>query len=316
MPEIHRKSRAYLHVRQPGNHPRPAGVQQCMGDDGPFLGSEALAAGVLNRYQLSTHYERVFRDVYIPRGYPMTAATKAHAAWLSSHRRAVVAGVSAAAVHGSRWVDTRLPAELIQPSRFRAPGLLLHSDTLQKGETCTVARMPVTTPARTAFDLGRRKGLTTAVIRVDALMNATGLKADEVAAVAERHAGARGVVQLRAAIELADGGAESPQETRTRLVLTAAGLRPETQIEVYDDYGVFVARLDMGWRRWKVAVEYDGAQHWTDPTQRTRDIDRWAMLEALGSRIIRVSYDMLSRRPATIVERATSALRAAGWAPT
>jgi hypothetical protein len=176
--------------------------------------------------------------------------------------------------------------------------------------------MRVTTPARTAFDMGRRSDLTTAVTRVDALMNATGLKAAEVGALTELHGGARGVVDLRKVIELSDGGAESPQESRTRLVLTSADLRPETQIEVYDDYGRFAARLDMGWRQWRVAVEYDGAQHCTDSTQRTRDIDRWADLGGLRWQVIRVSSDMLRHRPRTIVQRATSALLAAGWLPT
>lgn len=293
----------------------PGSVQSFVKIDGPFLGSELLAAGMLNRYQLSTQFDAVFRDVYVARGQPLSAAEKARAAWLFSRRRAVVEGVSAAALHGSKWIDSRLPAELIQPSRFRTPGLLLHSDKVLEDEVCTLAGIAVTTPARTAFDLGRRHGLTTAVIRIDALMSTTGLKPDDVAALAERHAGARGIVGLRKVIELADGGAESPQETRTRLILTEAGLRPETQIEVYDECGRFVARLDMGWRRWRVAVEYDGVQHWTDPTQRARDIDRWAELAELRWQVIRVSNDMLRRRPATIVGRATVALRAAGWSP-
>ena len=62
-----------------------------------------------------------------------------------------------------------------------------------------------------------------------------------------------------------------------------------------------------------VCVEYDGAQHWTDPAQRTRDIDRYAELEAIGWRIVRVSADMLRYRPATIVARTKAALRDAGW---
>jgi very-short-patch-repair endonuclease len=171
----------------------------------------------------------------------------------------------------------------------------------------------VTTPARTAFDLGRRYGRTLAVIRLDALMRATALKPDEVEALAGRHRGARGIVQLREAIALADAGAESPQETRTRLVLTDAGLRPQrTQIEVFNQFGDFMGRIDMGWDDWLVGVEYDGSQHWTNPTVRTRDIDRQAELEALGWRIIRVSADMLRYRPATIVTRTRAALRAAG----
>jgi very-short-patch-repair endonuclease len=68
----------------------------------------------------------------------------------------------------------------------------------------------------------------------------------------------------------------------------------------------------MGWDEWMVGVEYDGAQHWTDPAIRSHDIDTQARLEALGWRIIRVSADMLQYRPNTIVARTRAALRAAG----
>ena len=51
--------------------------------------------------------------------------------------------------------------------------------------------------------------------------------------------------------------------------------------EVFAD-GYFVARLDVGYDERPVAVELDGAQHWPDPRQRTRDIDRRAELDALG----------------------------------
>jgi hypothetical protein len=134
----------------------------------------------------------------------------------------------------------------------------------------------------------------------------------DVDLLVERHRGARGIVQLRRALELVDGGSESPYETRTRLVLMAAELpRPHTQISVFN--GPFlVARLDLGWEEWLVAVEFDGAQHWTDPDQRTRDIDRLAELEALGLRIVRVSADLLRYRPGVVVARTREALRAAG----
>jgi len=111
-----------------------------------------------------------------------------------------------------------------------------------------------------------------------------------------------------------DGGAESPQETRTRLVLRRAGLPLHgTQILVLDDCDHPIARVDMGWEEWKVAVEFDGAQHWTDPVQRTRDINRIAELEALGWRVIRVSSELLRNAPNLVIDRVVAALRAAGW---
>ena len=278
----------------------------------PFLGSEALAAGEINRYRLRTRYTSVHRNVYVPRGSTLTPVDKAVAAWLWSGRRATLAGLSAAALHGSRWIDARHPAELNQASRHKTRGILLHSDELDDGETCTVRGIEATTPSRTAFDLGRRLGLTTAVIRVDALLQATALTIADVQCLIDRHRGSRGVVQLRHVLELADEGAESPQETRTRLLLTSAGMRPEqTQIEVFD-HGQRVGRIDMGWPRWKVGVEYDGVQHWTDPDRRTRDIDNNVSYGELGWRIVRIGADLLRHRQGTVVARTRAALRAAG----
>jgi very-short-patch-repair endonuclease len=62
-----------------------------------------------------------------------------------------------------------------------------------------------------------------------------------------------------------------------------------------------------------VAVEYDGAQHWSDRYQRSWDIDRVAILEDLGWSVVRVSAEMLSG-PDAIVERVRAKLRAAGCA--
>ncbi|MDT5065497.1 MAG: hypothetical protein QOK02_1652 [Mycobacterium sp.] len=279
----------------------------------PFLGTEALAAGTVTDHRLRTSYVAVHRNVYVPRGAELTAADKAVAAWLFTRRAAVVAGMSAAALHGSRWIDPTLPAEINRPGRDKVAGILLHSDALADDETCMIDGIPATTPARTAFDIGRRRGLEAAVIRLDALMQATKLKTPDIDLLVERHAGARGIIQLRNAISLVDSGAESPQESRTRLLLVAAGLpQPTTQIEVHDADGYFVARVDMGWRQYKVDVEYDGAQHWTDAGQWSRDIDRIAELNALRWTIVRVSSEMLRYRPATVVARARTALRERG----
>ncbi len=278
----------------------------------PFRANEALATGLVTRYQLRTKYQAVHRNVYVPRGQQLTPQTRAIAAWLWADRRATLAGLSASALYRTKWIDTGLPAELNRCSRETTNGVILHSDALDDDETCIRNGMSLTSPARTAFDLGRRNGLQTAVIRLDALFRATDLKIADVECLVERNRGARGIVQLRRTLELVDGGSQSPWETRTRLTLIAAGLpRPATQVPVYDG-GCLIARIDMGWDEWLVGVEFDGAHHWTDPGQRTWDIDRLAELEALGWRTVRVSADMLRYRPAVVVARVLAALRAAG----
>jgi hypothetical protein len=279
----------------------------------PFVGTEALADGHVTRRSLQSRYRPVYRNVYVPRDHEVTAVSRAVAAWLWSERASTLAGLSAAALHGTRWIDPELPAELYRPNGKPVGGILIHRDELCADEMCVRRGIAATTPARTAFDLGCRKDLLSALIRVDALSNATNLRPVEVDRLALRHPGMRGLVQLRRVLALMDGGAESPQETRTRILLVRSGLpKPETQIRVIDQFNYPFARLDMGYREFKVAIEFDGAQHWTDPAQRTSDIDRYAELGALGWRIVRVSSDLLRYRPDAILGRVCAALREAG----
>jgi very-short-patch-repair endonuclease len=281
--------------------------------DWPFVGSEALADGRLSRHALRSRYRPVYRNVYVPIGQELTAASRGVAAWLWSGRAAALTGLSAAALHGVRWIDPGLPAEVYRRNGKPVDGIVIHRDELPNEEICTVRGIPATTPARTAFDLGRRKALTSALIRVDALANRTNVKPPDVELLVQRHPGVRGLVQLRQVLRLMDAGAESPQETRTRLLLVRSGLpKPETQICVMNRFDYPVARVDMGYRELKVAVEFDGAQHWTDPLQRTADIDRYAELGALGWRIVRVSSDLLRYRPEVVIARVCIALRQAG----
>lgn len=278
----------------------------------PFVGSEALAAGTFTTRTLVSRNQRIHRNVFVPTGHVLTPTTRAVAAWLWSGRQATLAGLSASALHGTKWIDANEPAELCRVEAG-ASGIVVHRDTIADDEVCLIKGMKVTTPARTAFDLGRRLRGTEAVIRLDALANATEVRVEEVLAVASNHRRARGVVSLRSALDQMDAGAESPQETRTRLLLISAGLRrPQTQIVVRDDYGVPFARLDMGWEECLVGVEYDGPQHWTDPSRRNRDIDKYAELDARSWRIVRVNSALLRERPGVVVRRTCLALREAG----
>lgn len=281
-------------------------------DDEPFLGRQAVRAGTLTAHRLKTRYRAVYRNVYLRNDIPLTADRRARAAWLWAGGSAVVVGVSAAALLGTKWLDGTVPAQLVRGDRHCPPGIAVHNWELCAGEIHMLQGMPVTTAARTAFDIGRTLPLEPAVPILDALMNATNVKPADIASLADRKSGTRGVRRLRAALERSDGGAESPQESRVRTLLVDAGLpKPQTQLEFHDHYGHAYIRVDMGWREWRVAVEYDGVQHWTDRRQRSWDIDRLATLEAMGWAVIRVSAEMLSR-PRVIVERVRAKLLQSG----
>jgi len=282
------------------------------GEPWPFLGQEAVRRGQLSARQLQKDYQSVFRNVYLPNGTLLTALTRARAAWLWSAGEATLVGLSAAAVLGTKWIDPQAPAELSRADRHSPKGIVAHTYDLTDDERRLVDGMRITTPVRTAFDIGRSMRRDHAVVHLDALTHATDLKIRDVLTLADGKRGLRGVRKLRKTLAFVDGGAESPQETRVRLLFMDAGLPvPETQIEFADEYGVVRIRVDMGWREWKVAVEYDGVQHWSDKYQRSWDIDRIAMLEAAGWVVIRVSAEMLTR-PGVIIERVLRALRRAG----
>jgi hypothetical protein len=273
----------------------------------PFLGTEAIKSGALTAYRLRSRCVAVHRDVYLPLGTDLTATSRARAAWLWSRRRGVVAGQSASALHGAKWVDDRAPAQLIYQHRRPPKGIRTWSDRVAEDEVEMIGDVLATTPARTAFDLACRNPLGTAVAAIDALARATRLNVTDVEPLTERYKGHRNIRRARSALHLVDAGAESPRETWLRLVLIKAGYpRPQTQITVRDQCGALVAIVDMGWEDIKVAVEYEGDHHRTDRRQFNRDIARFEALTELGWIIVRVTVEDV---PGGILRRV-----AAAWA--
>ena len=225
----------------------------------------------------------------------------------------MLAGLSASAMLGTRWIDGETPAELIHGNRRPPPGIVVYSDDLDPWEVQTIGEMAVTTAARTGFDLGRRLPLAEGVPRIDALLNATQVKVADIEHILAARPGARGVRQLRQTLALVDGGAESPYESMTRMLLVQKGFpRPETQIVVRDDNGRAFAHIDMGWPRWCVGVDFEGKQHWTDPKQRDWDVERYSRLPELDWIDVRLTARVLHREPETFLDRVSTALISRG----
>ncbi len=257
-----------------------------------FIGSEAVASGRVTQYALRSRFVAIHRDVYLPRDAEITAVVRAEAAWLWSRRRGVVAGRSASALHGAKWIDGKVPAELIYDNRHAPSQIRTWADRIEDDEVTTLKGIPVTTPARTALDLASRYPVDTAVALIDALARSTRLKMADVELLAERYPGRRGIRRALGALDLVDAGAESPRETWLRLLLIRAGFpRPRTQIPVHDRYGQLIAVLDMGWENVKVAVDYEGDQHRTDRRRFNTDIKRAEAIAALGWIDVRVTAE-------------------------
>jgi very-short-patch-repair endonuclease len=93
-----------------------------------------------------------------------------------------------------------------------------------------------------------------------------------------------------------DGRAESPGESRTRMVLSALGLPVEPQVEIIDADGELVGRVDFLVAD-RVVVEFDGAVKYRGDSgadvliAEKRREDR---LRELGYEVVRVTWDELA----------------------
>lgn len=115
---------------------------------------------------------------------------------------------------------------------------------------------------------------------------------------------------LREVARRAREGAESPPESRTRLLLVLAGL-PEPVVQ----HEAFVAgrrRFDLAYPELKIAVEYDGSYHYASEAQKQADIVREDQLRCAGWIVIRVVSVGIFRDPASTLARVADALTQRG----
>ena len=279
-----------------------------------FIGSEAVAAGVVTRHELQRWYRPIYPNVHVPRGSDPSLRDRTVGAWLWSKRNGVVTGVAASALHGAEWVDDDIAIELLWNNTRPPRGIIVRNERVSDDELTSIAGIPVTTPARTAFDLGRYLRRGQALARLDALMRAAPFSVEDVMLLTKQYKGARGVAKLQAVLPLVDGGAGSPQETRLRLLFIDAGLpKPATQIAIYDEHGRYVRTIDMGWEDFLVGAEYDGDQHRTSRTQYVKDQRVWPKLGQLGWHVVRAIKE---DRDHELVRQAWDAMVSRGWRPT
>jgi hypothetical protein len=276
-----------------------------------FIGSAALASGRLTRAQLRWNYRPLFPDVYLSKVVAPSLQLRTVGAWLWSGRDSVIAGLAAAALHGALWIDAATPIEMIWRCGRPPNGIAVRKERIDAEDIMLIDGIPVTTPERTAFDIARHLPRDLAVRHLDALARATGVKATDVQLLGERYPRARGLPRSRIALPLMDAGAESPQETRVRLILIDDGLPPpRTQIRVTD--GVREAFLDMGYDEPMVGFDYDGEHHQTNRGRYVHDIGRAELIDRRGWIDIHVVAEH-SRR--FILHRAHTAFARRGWRP-
>lgn len=158
--------------------------------------------------------------------------------------------------------------------------------TFRRGDVEEFNGLRVTSPIRTAWDLGRNRWTDRSLAAMDQMLRIRMFSKEELVAGVERFAGDRWVTVLRAMAPLTDGRAESPPESILRLRwLENLAFEPVPQMEVYDD-GTFLARLDVGNADWRFGAEYDGVEWHDTPEQQTHDRGRRRACEERADYVI------------------------------
>jgi very-short-patch-repair endonuclease len=182
------------------------------------------------------------------------------------------------------------------------PGLIVHHSVLPGPDVGFVDGCRVTSPVRTAWDLGRRLAPTEAVVAVDALAHRHCFEPAVLLESRRNRPHSPGSRRLEEVVRLADRRAESPMETRLRLLLGRHGLpAPDVQHRVCDGWGREIARLDLAYPDLKLGLEYDGdASH---RERRTRDNHRDMAVAELGWETMRFGNEDIYLTPAATAAR-------------
>ncbi|KHK95457.1 hypothetical protein LK09_18845 [Microbacterium mangrovi] len=301
-----------------------------------FRVRDALAAGVAKSRLRAADLEAPFWGV---RRYPGRAPEEDAAPWevrdAAARRRALayvprmVPGsflvlMSAAALWGipvPHRVDAPVQVGVLLPHRApRGGGVEGHAYAHHLVAIRDLDGVAVSSPASTWAQLGAVLGVHDLVAAGDGIVRvprlAGGEPGDPASALgtveqlaAAIEAGRRtGIGRLREALPLIRVGASSRAETLVRLDLVEAGLpEPALDVEVRHGSGRLLGISDLAYPGLRIAVEYEGDQHRTDPRQWERDIEKYRAYERAGWAVVRLTARNvfgIGPRPAALVRAA------------
>jgi very-short-patch-repair endonuclease len=288
--------------------------------DRPFTHRRAVELGisreVLRRMVRVGLLRRVLKGVYVDAAADDGLLLRCRAVALVVPNTAVVTDRTAAWLHG---IDALRPGDHLVPPPvevFQLPGhTRVRTTATSGGERTLLPRdvevvhgVRVTTPLRTALDLGRLTRRDHAIAALDALLGLGRFTHDDLLRDVERFRRQRGVVQLRELAPIADGRAESPGESVLRLRWLDTSLpRPDLQVEVREN-GLLRARLDLAVPDLRFAVEYDGWDWHSSAAQRAHDRQRRDWLRAHGWTVVVLTRREVFEQPHLAAQRIREAL--------
>lgn len=204
--------------------------------------------------------------------------------------------------------------EITTPRDLRANKIKVHTGCLAPEEVTSVGPINVTTVARTLLDLG-------AVVEPQVVQGAVTDALRQKLITPERlqrylrsagGRGRRGAKTLRSIVAaLGDRRPESVLELRLIRVLRRSGLpEPISQFSIRRGQKV-VARVDLAYPEIRLAIEADSYRYHGGSADWRRDLARRNELTGLGWRVIHVTWDDVTRRPATVIRQVRIAIRQA-----
>ena len=276
----------------------------------PFTLSDAARAGLKRWHLEGARWRRVGPSTYIDARLTDSPMLQLNAAALRLPAGGAFSGMTAAWLHGLD-VPACDPIEITVPKEAGAgarTGMALRRARLAKGEIVKVRGLPATSIVRTVRDVCARLELAEAVVLCDMALHARMVTEAELHEVASRCSGARGIATLRDALVHIEPAAESPMESRLRMLLVLAGLpRPEAQVPVRDRWHRFIGRPDLFYRLSRLGLEYDGGTHRESLAEDNRRQNR--LLDA-GVRLLRFTAGDIFNTPDVVVSQVRSALGA------
>jgi hypothetical protein len=190
----------------------------------------------------------------------------------------------------------------------RCAGASVRRATLAAEEIVLRRGLPTTSALRSVVDLAGRDPLTEGVVAADLVLHARLATIGKLRSYVAEHPKTKGIARLRRVVDLAEPKAESPMETRLRMLLVLAGLpRPEVQGLICDDQGHVLGRPDLLYRVQRLAIEYDGGNH------RDRLVDdnrRQNGLVGAGLRFLRFTAADVYSTPGSVVMQVRHGLAA------
>jgi very-short-patch-repair endonuclease len=144
--------------------------------------------------------------------------------------------------------------------------------------TIKAGGLKITAPAETLLACARDLGILDVVILADSALRQGDVTLTELKIAANQRR--RGAPRLRQVVPLLDKRSESAWESVMRVLHAAADIPVEPQHEIFDEYGRFVARVDLLIKGTRRIHEYDGAGHReADTHQKDLKRDRHLILD-------------------------------------